>query len=346
MTERVDTMSSIGALVERVRREGANASGGDDSTGGEETPASNTAAGAGAGAAAATATATATATAAAAAAAAAAVDAPVDAVAPVKRSHDGGNDAGLDVGRKRAAVSSASADAAEGVVVAGAEDATDVQKDGAPSEAGGGGYTAAAAETGASLYDDLAAYAGEDDPTLVVPQSAVAAAVASTVVLFPDHGDGATRKRATLLCASERLDADDFFKGAKWSPDGTCLLAAADDNKLRMFELPATTLGRLRREGPGGPAGVEEDSGPEGLSLAFAVSEGETIYDYCWYPGMSSAEPASCCFASSSRDHPVHMWDAFTGEVGVAPAAVCTRSTATTTTVIIVCHAHVGSKHV
>lgn len=28
---------------------------------------------------------------------------------------------------------------------------------------------------------------------------------------------------------------------------------------------------------------------------------------------MSSAEPASCVFISTSRDHPIHMWDAFTG---------------------------------
>ncbi|CAM9373963.1 unnamed protein product [Choristocarpus tenellus] len=41
--------------------------------------------------------------------------------------------------------------------------------------------------------------------------------------------------------------------------------------------------------------------------------EGETIYDFAWYPYMTSANPATCVFVSTSRDHPLHMWDAFTG---------------------------------
>ena len=52
--------------------------------------------------------------------------------------------------------------------------------------------------------------------------------------------------------------------------------------------------------------------GAEEVSV-LQMLEGETIYDYSWYPFMSSYTPASCCFASSSRDHPVHLWDAFTG---------------------------------
>jgi hypothetical protein len=31
------------------------------------------------------------------------------------------------------------------------------------------------------------------------------------------------------------------------------------------------------------------------------VHTGETVYDYCWFSGMSAADPASCCFASTSR---------------------------------------------
>lgn len=33
------------------------------------------------------------------------------------------------------------------------------------------------------------------------------------------------------------------------------------------------------------------------------------------YPYMSSAEPATSVFVSTSRDHPLHMWDAFTGNL-------------------------------
>jgi hypothetical protein len=58
------------------------------------------------------------------------------------------------------------------------------------------------------------------------------------------------------------------------------------------------------------------------------AQEGETIYDYAWYPHMNSSgklynnwielttlDPATCVFVSSSRDHPTHLWDAFSGQV-------------------------------
>lgn len=48
---------------------------------------------------------------------------------------------------------------------------------------------------------------------------------------------------------------------------------------------------------------------------ALCVREGETVYDFAWFPLMNSNFPATCCFASTSRDAPVHLWDAFTGQV-------------------------------
>ncbi|OBS67533.1 hypothetical protein A6R68_03941, partial [Neotoma lepida] len=43
--------------------------------------------------------------------------------------------------------------------------------------------------------------------------------------------------------------------------------------------------------------------------------EGDTIYDYCWYSLMSSTQPDTSFVASSSRENPIHIWDAFTGEL-------------------------------
>ncbi|XP_020242018.1 telomerase Cajal body protein 1 [Asparagus officinalis] len=45
------------------------------------------------------------------------------------------------------------------------------------------------------------------------------------------------------------------------------------------------------------------------------VTEAETVYDYCWYPYMSSSDPATCVFVSTTRDHPIHLWDAVTGQL-------------------------------
>ena len=65
------------------------------------------------------------------------------------------------------------------------------------------------------------------------------------------------------------------------------------------------------------------------------------IYDYCWYPKMNSADPSTCLYvvitkkvnvyfrlinliffsylqfsiASTSRDNPIHLWDAYSGHL-------------------------------
>jgi WD40 repeat protein len=38
---------------------------------------------------------------------------------------------------------------------------------------------------------------------------------------------------------------------------------------------------------------------------------GETVYDFCWYPLMSSYLPDTACLATSCKDLPVQLWDAF-----------------------------------
>lgn len=97
--------------------------------------------------------------------------------------------------------------------------------------------------------------------------------------------------------------SSNFLKGCKWSPDGSCLLTNSDDNILRIFNLPVELY-----------SGVAVQGLTEMVS-ALKMHEGETIYDYCWYPFMSSLDPDTCCFLSTSRDHPIHMWDAFTGTI-------------------------------
>lgn len=82
-------------------------------------------------------------------------------------------------------------------------------------------------------------------------------------------------------------------KGVAWSPDGTCILTATEE-RLHLFELP-TELGRLK----------------DSWRVNLQYEDGELVYDYAWYPRMHSALPVTCCFASCSRDHPIHLWDAY-----------------------------------
>ncbi|KAM8819600.1 telomerase Cajal body protein 1 [Rhynchonycteris naso] len=96
---------------------------------------------------------------------------------------------------------------------------------------------------------------------------------------------------------------ENFLKGCKWAPDGSCILTSSADNMLRIYNLPE-----------------ELYSEREQLQYAEMVPvlrmvEGDTIYDYCWYSLMSSTQPDTSYVASSSRENPIHIWDAFTGEL-------------------------------
>ncbi|KAL5841758.1 hypothetical protein ACOSQ3_012361 [Xanthoceras sorbifolium] len=95
---------------------------------------------------------------------------------------------------------------------------------------------------------------------------------------------------------------NNFLKGIKWSPDGSCFLTSSDDNTLRVFSLPQNGSSHDFNAN-------EQDS----YAADLVVSEGESVHDFCWYPYMSASDPVSCVFASTTRDHPIHLWDATTG---------------------------------
>lgn len=101
---------------------------------------------------------------------------------------------------------------------------------------------------------------------------------------------------------------NNFFKGVKWSPDGSCFLTSSDDNTLRLFNLP-NDESNLPTECCS--SGSDEDSYVANL----VINEGESVYDYCWYPYMSASDLTSCVFATTTRDHPIHLWDSTTGEL-------------------------------
>lgn len=97
-----------------------------------------------------------------------------------------------------------------------------------------------------------------------------------------------------------RLRPHNYLRGCTWAPDGSCVLSCSADNTLRLFDLPPP------------PAGPPARPLPQ-LVPALRVAEGDTIYDYTWFPLMDSRHPPTCLVASSSRDNPVHLWDAFDG---------------------------------
>ena len=48
---------------------------------------------------------------------------------------------------------------------------------------------------------------------------------------------------------------------------------------------------------------------------AVDMKEGESVYDYHWYPLMNSTSPETCCLATTSQHQPIHLYDAFDGHI-------------------------------
>lgn len=101
------------------------------------------------------------------------------------------------------------------------------------------------------------------------------------------------------------LDDQHYLRGCKWSPDGTCLLTIVRGGGMNVMELPADLyVGDT----------VLSNRPVHPLNPAVMVPESGLIYDYCWYPGMNSSNPPTCCWAASGHQGPIHLWDAFSGE--------------------------------
>ncbi|KAI9472107.1 MAG: WD40-repeat-containing domain protein [Benjaminiella poitrasii] len=104
---------------------------------------------------------------------------------------------------------------------------------------------------------------------------------------------------------------NNYFRNVKWSPDGSCLLSNSADNVIRLFQLPTN---------------VYEDAEDADRVLpmvpTMGIREGESIYDFAWYPAMTMQDPSTCCFLTSVRDHPIQLWDLYSGTVRATYRAI------------------------
>jgi WD40 repeat protein len=109
------------------------------------------------------------------------------------------------------------------------------------------------------------------------------------------------------LCSPKSLD---FIKSHILSPDGNILLAASESNFLTSWSLnPEVTRSHQYYNPIVGADRTELNY----LNLNRVFNIGESVYDLSWYPFMSEVSPESCCFLTTSRDHPIHLWDLNTG---------------------------------
>ncbi|GAA5869003.1 hypothetical protein JCM16303_000333 [Sporobolomyces ruberrimus] len=88
-------------------------------------------------------------------------------------------------------------------------------------------------------------------------------------------------------------DSGAFYRDARICPDGSCVLASADDRSLSLIPLTSS----------------QSSSTPTSLSPSWTHQPPDSLLSYDWYPGASIADPSMFAFAVGVKDHPVHLLD-------------------------------------
>jgi telomerase Cajal body protein 1 len=115
---------------------------------------------------------------------------------------------------------------------------------------------------------------------------------------------------STQLCDGSTTD---FMKSHVLSPDGTSALVISESNYVTNWLLPSNLIHKhlyyptqSLHENRTNSGDIERED--EQLTFQSATDIGESIYDCVWYPHMSLSYPSSCCYLTTSRDHPIHLW--------------------------------------
>lgn len=107
-------------------------------------------------------------------------------------------------------------------------------------------------------------------------------------------------------CSWDKAVKQNYVRGCLWSPDGSCVLSAVNNDGMHVFELPSDLYG-VQEVSPQRPVNL--------LDSAVHVRESTLVYDYKWYPGMHSSMPETSVWIASRQHEPIQMWDAYTGKL-------------------------------
>ncbi len=116
-------------------------------------------------------------------------------------------------------------------------------------------------------------------------------------------------------------DKNEFSTGCLWSPSGTHLLETRERNKIALHKLSPEVMDSSRYYHLPDEDQKSKESVREGnqyattkpLQCVLRKQVGEAVYDTRWYPLMNDQDPITCCFATTSKDQPIHLWDMYSG---------------------------------
>jgi WD40 repeat protein len=102
------------------------------------------------------------------------------------------------------------------------------------------------------------------------------------------------------------------MKSVQFSPDGHHLLSTTESNEAIVCAVSAEAVHLNGFYMPNTP---KNDSDSSGLKLEKLIRVGEAIHDAKWYPHMRLDDPSTHCFVTTSRDHPILLWDVASSSV-------------------------------
>ncbi|KDQ56127.1 hypothetical protein JAAARDRAFT_36912 [Jaapia argillacea MUCL 33604] len=108
-----------------------------------------------------------------------------------------------------------------------------------------------------------------------------------------------------------------FARAAKWSPDGSVVLAQCENRSFRILDVtqqiaPPGNASSQSGEEASTSASTSNSSPP---SFSRTYEQAAPILDFLWYPTASPYDPASYCFVASVRECPVKLYDAMDGRL-------------------------------
>lgn len=113
-----------------------------------------------------------------------------------------------------------------------------------------------------------------------------------------------------------------FLKSFQLSPDGRLINAIDDNNAILTYSINGSAIlanayyesaeESAERTCPSQQAALNESAYINQQSI---IQAGDSIHDSKWYPLMASDDPVTNCFATSCKDHPIHLWDMNTKKI-------------------------------
>ncbi len=91
---------------------------------------------------------------------------------------------------------------------------------------------------------------------------------------------------------SNEINESNFCTSLRLSPDGSSGLVTLEEGDIYLSTMNTSTINMNETE-----------------NQIMTLPKGERVYDTAFYPFYGAVE-GSRCFAVSTRDHPVHLWDA------------------------------------